>query len=285
MKKLYVFLLFLFYCCPVSVFAGEVGLGDWTSRVEVATAWETGQKPKFFFQTVQPLSQKLDRSDTLFIQPRISMRDGESTFNLGLGRRALVSENCLLGFHVFGDYKRPNDHGRIGVGAEVIGQRVEARINSYLGVTPTRRVASNNTTDTYERVADGYDMEIGSAVPFFPWMKVYGSIFEYDYKKSKNRKGWKFRSEVKVNDAITLEGYVFDDNKGDQEYGVEVRFKLFFDGLFDFSDSFKSSEVAFPQRDLRDEMLKPVKRNHDVVVEKWIEDKAGTVVIRIGRAS
>jgi len=227
----------------------------------------------------------LDKFDTVFYQPRISLRGGRTTYNLGLGYRRIVQDNLILGANLFGDYQDLHEHGRLGLGLEALGEILEARFNSYFGVSGKREVADTSTSTSYEKAVDGLDYELGAPLPYLPWLKFYTSGFRYDYKKASDREGWKTRLEAKLNECITLEFYTWDDNKGEQEYGGRLRVNIAFDKMADFKEAFKFSDEPFPKRNLTEETLIPVERNFDIVVESWTENKNGNVTVSIGRTN
>jgi hypothetical protein len=262
--------------------AADENIPDWLKRVEFSAELETDRRPTFYFQTVQPLYQDDDQNNTLFIQPRISTRRDRTMLNLGVGYRKLTSENLMLGVNFFGDYQDLHQHARVGVGLEALGQILEARINTYFaGITGKRIIANKGDTNTIERVVDGADLEFGAPLPYAPWLKLYGSAFWYDYKVFDNKHGWKTRLEAKINDGLKLEVYTFNDNKGDIAYGGRVRYNIAFHSLFDIKDSFNFSQEPFPEKDLKEEMLIPVERNFDIVVEKY--DQTNGLVVEAGR--
>lgn len=255
---------------------------DWLKRVEYSFQMETDQRPTFYLQTVQPLYQADDKTDTVFIQPRVSMRGGRSIYNLGAGYRRLTSDDLILGFNVFGDYQDRHHHGRLGFGVEALGQVLETRLNTYFGgITPPQEIVDTESSRTIERVVDGADVEFGIPVPYLPWLKTYGSAFWYDFKDFSDKFGWKTRLEARVNDYWRLEFYTWDDNKGEIEYGGRIRLNVAFNGLFDFRDAFKPSAESFPKKDLTEQMLIPVERSFDITVEKKIEAKG--LVVEAGR--
>lgn len=283
-QKLISSLVFVSLFFSLSVFADDK-IPDWLKRMEYSVKIETDKQPIFYFQTIQPLYQTEDKINTWFIQPRVSLRGGNLTYNLGLGYRALVSENILLGANIFGDYQHLHEHGRLGAGFEVLGNILEARLNTYFGVTSKRVVEETPTNIIYERVADGLDFELGTPLPYLPWLKVYGQGFWYDFNKSSDKKGWKVRLEAKPSDYLTLEFYTWDDNKGKIEMGGRVRVNIPFDSWTDFKDLFKLAKEPYPSRDLKEYTLIPVERNFDIVVEKWSENKTTGVTIEIKRAN
>lgn len=265
-------------------FCGEE-LPDWLKRVNFSAEWETKKHPIFYFETVQPFYQSEDKSRTFFYQPRVSISGGDFTYNLGVGyRRLLLDEDFLWGINLFGDYEDLHEHGRVGLGYEVITQSLEARINSYFGVTTKRVVeGDHDAVAIFEEVADGFDYELGSALPYLPWLKLYASGFWYDFNKFDNKVGWKTRLEAKLSEALVLEFYTWDDNKGSQEFGGKAECRVAFDSFSDFLEIFKFADEAFPEKDLSEATLIPVERDFDIVVEKFSEDASFTV--EIGRGS
>ncbi len=253
---------------------------DWLNRMEFSFQVETDAKPMFYFQTVEPFYY--DGMSTWFYQPRISLMDDDFTFNFGVGYRRLIGEGLLLGYNLFGDYVEKYGHGRVGLGIEAIGKVCEFRMNSYFGITSKRIVKEDSSSSTYERVADGLDVEIGSPIPYLPWVRVYVSGFWYDFDKFKDKKGWKLRMEMCLWKFLTGEIYTWDDNKGEQEFGGRVRCKIAFDNVVDLMRVFSISDVAFEDRDLSQELLSPVERNFNVVVERWIESTSMTVEVGRG---
>ncbi len=283
LRILFLSLLIVFvssFFCLFPAFAQDQNkdLPAWLKRVELSAKVETDQRPTFYFQTVQPLYQDKSKVNTFYIQPRVNVQDEKTTYNLGTGYRKLVSDNLILGLNVFGDYQDVHKHGRVGVGGEALGQVLEARVNGYFGVTGRRTVEESNGSTTYERVANGVDYELGAPVPYLPWLKVYGSGFWYGFSHASNDVGWKTRLEARVNDNVRLEFYTWDDNKGSQEFGGQLRFSVAFMNWQDIREAFKPSRELFPHKDLRRELLIPVERNYNIVVEKWIKSSTGLIV-------
>lgn len=286
MKRILVILtclaaLMLFHFQPL--LSEEQIVPDWVKRINFSAEWETGRHPIFYFETVQPLYQSEDKTRTFFYQPRVSISAGDYTYNFGLGYRRLPSEDFLWGINLFGDYEDLHEHARIGLGYEVLTQRLEARLNSYFGITTKRVVEEDDSASIFESVADGFDFELGTPLPYLPWLKFYTSGFWYDFKESDNKAGWKSRLEAKLSEAVILEFYTWDDNKGAQEFGGKAECRVAFDNFSDFRKIFKLADEPFPKKDLRKAMLIPVERNFDIVVEKWSE--GADFIVAIGRSN
>lgn len=286
MKKIFILaitFLFLFsYKILPEENIPEESIPEWLKRIEFSFQYETNQHPIFYFEMVQPLYQSEDKFDTFFYQPRVSLSAGDLTYNIGIGYRKIVNDGLLLGINLFGDYEDLHQHGRVGVGAELLGQILEARFNSYIGLTTKRVVESGGGSVTYERVADGLDFELGTPLPYIPWLKIFASGFWYDFDKFKDKSGWKARLEAKPTDYLVLEFYTWDDNKGEQEYGGKLECRIPFDTLADLKNAFSLSQEPFPAKDLTEQVLIPVERNFDIVVEKWTESANTTIEIYRG---
>jgi len=285
LKKVTIFSVFIVTIqINTVVFASEEP--DWLKRISLNTEIETDKQPTFYLETVQPLRQSLDKINTYFIQPRVSMRGGDFTYNLGAGYRKLQSENLLWGINIFGDYADLHEHGRAGVGFEALGQKIEARLNSYFGITSKRIVEEQGgVVSIYERVADGLDLEAGTPIPYLPWLKIYGSGFFYNFRKANDKFGWKSRLESRVTDWCIIDLYVWDDNKGETEFGGKLEAKIPFDKWSDIKNAFKFAKTPYAEKDLTEYTLIPVERNFDIVVEKWSESANSNITVRIGRGN
>lgn len=276
--------LFILFIGTGPLFGAEEEVPDWLKRVEFSLQVESDQKPRLYFQTVQPLHQDQDTAptDTIFIQPRVSLQDERATYNLGLGYRKILSQDLLLGINFFGDYQDLHRHSRVGVGAEAFGQVFEMRTNFYFaGIS--NKVAVNTTGPgvEVERVVDGADLELGMPIPYLPWLKVYGSGFWYDFKSFSNKHGWKNRLEARLNDTFKLEFYTWDDNKGDIEYGGRLRISIAFGNPWDVADTLKVADEPFPRRNLTEQFLIPVERDFNITVERFTESNG--LLVEAGR--
>ena len=259
------------------------GNQDWIKRIDLGIEAGTGQKPKLYFETVQPLYQNSAEDKTLFIQPRVNKQDDDETLNLGIGYRWLTrNENILLGMNTFYDHTYEHDHYRAGFGIEALGKILEARVNTYWGLSDKRIVEETGTSTTYEEVVDGFDVEVGGAIiPRLHWLKLYGSTYWFDHKKFDDKEGWRVRTRIEPTDTINCDVTLWDDNKGDMEVRVDVAVNIEFDGWADIRDTFRIAKTNYEDKDLSESMLIPVERDHEVKVEKWIESSGLT--IEVGR--
>lgn len=257
---------------------------DWVKRTSYGIYFGTGQKPRIYLETVQPLYQSFEQVDTFFTHNRVSIQDERGTYSAGLGyRRLMFDENLLAGINSFFDYQDLHQHYRQGVGIEAITKYLEFRANSYFGLSSKRLIEETSTSKTFEKAATGGDVELGGPIPYLPWLKVFGSYYRYDFRKFKDMQGWKARGEIKPFKFITFNLETYDDNKGDQEYRMDTRFNLAFDNFTPKSilAAFKSEKEPYPDVDLKKRALDRVERNFIIQVEKWVE--TGGMSLEIGR--
>ncbi|MCM8789453.1 MAG: inverse autotransporter beta domain-containing protein [Candidatus Omnitrophica bacterium] len=252
---------------------------DWLKRINYGVYLETDQKPRIYLETVQPLYQTLDKTHTIFIHDRISIQDERGTYSAGLGyRQLLFNEQLLAGINTFFDFQDLHKHYRTGLGLEALTKYLEGRINSYFALSPKRLVEEDSVSKIYEKAVNGGDVELGGPIPYLPWLKVFGSYYRYDYRKFKDKQGWKLRSELKPFKFITVNLETYDDNKGKHEYLMDTRFNLAFDSLSPKTilSAFGLNKEPFPDVDLKERTLDRVERNFNIEVEKWRETGGAT---------
>jgi hypothetical protein len=266
----------------------EPKIPEWLKRTNYSVYIENGQKPRIYFETVQPLYQSSDKVNTFFTHDRISIQEERGTYSAGLGyRRLLFDDNLLAGINTFFDYQDLHKHYRQGLGLEAITKMLEARSNFYFALSPKRLVEDTPGAYIYERAANGIDMELGGPVPYFPWLKIYGGSYIYDFKMSKDMVGWQLRGEIKPYKFMTINLMTRNDNKGTPEYILDGRMTFAFDDLNpkNILSAFKFPDKPYPNADLKKRTLDRVERNFNIVVEKWSQSKAGNVIVEIKRGS
>ena len=294
MKRPYLFCVILIWALSFPAGACRAAnepreVPEWLERINLGLDAGTGQKPTVYFETVQPLYQDLDKQDTFFIQPRYSLLENDSAYNLGLGYRKLLNDNSiLLGANSFFDYEDDNKHYRIGFGTESFINQLEMRTNYYIGLSPRRIDKRANNSVTYEKAVDGLDGEIGLPLPYVNWIKVYAAGYWYNYEKFKNKEGWWMRNEITPFKNTTINLVVWDDNKGDKEFRVDARIAVPFEFYYGkrrgklCNIGFSSS--PYPDKaDHSDKTLRRVERQYKIEVEKWSE--TGNTIVEVKRGN
>jgi len=261
-------------------------LPAWLERINFGLTAGTDQKPHYYFETVQPLYQDEDKQNTVFIQPRVSYLDVKGAYNLGLGYRKLFNDNTvLLGGNFFFDYQTHHKHYRGGLGLEAFFHQVEMRSNAYFGMSPQRTIKQSGAQSQYEKAVDGIDFEVGGPLPYINWIKFYGGGYWYDYKKFEDKSGWQTRTEIQPFDCLTLNFITYDDNKGSQEYKVDVGVSIPFGPQKGgrIKNNIKISPYAYASKaDHSNRVLQRVERNYEIEVERYVQTASATIEIRRG---
>lgn len=266
----------------------SVEIPEWVKRTNFTIEAGTGQKPKYFLETIQPLLGTQDKDIVFFNQSRISEKSSRPTYNFGLGLRKIFRGSYLLGTNLFYDYQDLHKHSRGGVGFEAISDRgLESRINTYIRISNKRLVAEDAVNEYYEKVANGFDWELGAPVPYLPFLKLYGGGNWYNFEHFRNKFGWQMRMEYTPIKYSRLDFIMHHDNKTrDIDYRFEGALTLAFTS-FDLGDilkDIKGSTVAYPEIDLNDRVLDRVVRDFDITVIKETKVKATGLTIEGGRS-
>ncbi len=258
---------------------------EWVKRAEYSMQWETDQTPIIYFETIHPIYQDPSKTNTYFIQPRISIQRLRGIYNFGIGyRRLLLDDNLLAGINTFYDNEYRHRHERVGVGVEAIGKRAEIRFNSYFGVSRTYIVQESPADTLFEKAVDGVDFEVGTPIPFLPFAKIFHRGFWYDFKKStKNMQGDQWRLELKPSKHLTVDMETFNDNKGEREYRGRVAVKFFFHSFSPRAllADLRAKKAPYRDVDLGERTLDFVERSMTIQVEKWKD--VGGVSVEVGR--
>ncbi len=265
----------------------KIEIPDWVKRTNFAIEAGTDQKTDYFFETVQPLLGTQDKDVVFFNQSRISETAARPTYNIGFGLRKIFAESYLLGINSFYDYQDLHRHSRGGVGFEAISDRgLEGRINTYIGISGRRLVQEDASNQYYEKVANGFDWELGGPVPYLSFLKVYGGGNWYNFEHFNNKLGWQARMEYTPVKYTRLDFTVLHDNKTrDIDFRFEGALTLAFTSfsLHDIISDIKGSPAAYPKINLRDKVLDRVVRDFDITVIKSIKSKSSGLTIEGGR--
>lgn len=259
----------------------QLSLPDWLKRVELGVQ-HGSEKSNWYIETVQPLYQSTDQTYTLFVQPRVSYRDGDGTYNLGLGYRQLFFDQQLLGgLNAFYDFAEEHTHYRAGTGVELLSRYFELRSNGYFPLSGKRRVGEDATLEVFERALRGMDVEGGGQLPYLPWAKVYAGYAYYDHTKDIDSHIVRARIELRPLRFLRIDAEAFNDNKAPWQYRIGLAL------TFDFGRPIGSLAPAaepYPYKNMRHMTLHRVVREHEIKVERFAKSKTTgiTVVIRRG---
>jgi hypothetical protein len=260
---------------------------EWVKRTNFAIEVGSDIKPKYYFETIQPLWTSRDEDWVFFNQSRIAERSARPIYNVGFGLRKAVGEDYLFGVNTFYDYQDLHKHSRGGIGFEALTyEGLEARVNTYLRISKKHLVGEDSATEYYEEVANGLDYEAGTPLPFMNFLKVYGGGYWYNFEHFKNKYGWKFRTEYNPLPYSRLNFEIFDDTKRDSVgYKLEGAITLALTSFSwdDIRDDLKFSRRAISKIDVRKKMLNRVVRDFDITVIKSSKSKATGLVVEGGK--
>jgi len=255
---------------------------DWLRRTDISIESMDRSKPTWSIETIQPIYQTpRTLTDTVFFQGRWGQRNSDDTVNLGLGYRRLTDEKTwLLGVNSFYDITSKNNHQRLGLGAEAIGQYLSLRTNYYSAISGIRTISEVNGVTTTEKALDGYDYEIDTPVPYAPWMRFSANGFRWKAATSgyPDLVGETYSLRGNFTRTLSLElGHTNDNYNNGRGF---VRLNWNFGGIQTGGvtrnlSSGGYSGAAFEARDLTKHTLDKVRRQNDIVVER----KSGGVAI------
>ena len=126
-------------------------------NVEVSITEIDPHALEFSIITVQPFLDDMEAGRAGFVQASLFAFDHRKTLNLGLGYRALLSDNMVIaGLNVFYDHELEQEHQRAGVGGEILTGVGDMRFNYYHAISSER----TGPDDAKERALDGWDAEL-----------------------------------------------------------------------------------------------------------------------------
>ncbi|WP_170826946.1 inverse autotransporter beta domain-containing protein [Magnetovibrio blakemorei] len=256
---------------------------DYLKRVELDIKVQDNLKPEWSILTVQPLYQSEDKQNTVFTQ--LSQRRYEylgtdrDVTNIGFGYRQLFADNTVLaGVNTFYDYEWKRQHKRGGVGAEVKWSGLDFTTNMYKALSD--KSGKGLSGDTQEEVLDGRDFELSAQVPYLPWAKIHASRYYWDsVANAEDVKGWSTSLEAKVQQNITVEAGLTDDNFiAKRAKFARVTFSIpFGEPRPVMASSQLVSNTAWDMRDMREYTLDKVRRQNKIIVERTT---SGVVITR-----
>ena len=240
--------------------------GDGNTEISIADNGGTN----FGITTVQPISQTVDKSDTLFFQGSLHSfkNHGQTrpTINLGVGKRWLSPDKTTItGANFFYDHEFKSNHSRASIGGEYKNSAFETNANSYWGLSSKKGVTVNGST-VQEEVLDGWDVNVKGQVPYFPWAKVTSNYYKWDKSSGSDIKGGKVGIELQLNSAMTLKVGIQNDNEMSSSSFFELNYQL---GVDNKPTSFARDSVAFRGgQDMTEHLLDKVERQNKIITSR-----------------
>ena len=196
----------------------------------------------------------------------------DSTWNAGLGLRHLIGDELLAGVNGYWDYRTTNyskAHSRIGVGGELFWKTLSLTNNWYIAGTGKKTVNINNT-DYYERVVPGWDIELGYRLPSNPNIAFFARGFRWDYQQRNDNTGLQGTAAYQITPPIRIDSWVANEIPANPTLSNGA---LDDDLVFGLNFTITTNPVSYKPNDvkqiLQQEMVKPVRRRYDVLLERW----------------
>jgi hypothetical protein len=186
---------------------------NWLKNTDLSVNYTQDYKLLYSLETLQPLSQANDHGILWFWQGRYNHNADDPTINLGAGWRNISSDKTsMIGLNAFYDYSFQYQLARIGLGAEYFNDLAEYRFNVYHPVSGDKLInsiaESTGLRNTYIRVVQGLNYEMGTAFKHMPWMKLFIGGFYWDNEYNLTEEGYRARTTLLVSPRVQLElGY------------------------------------------------------------------------------
>tara|TARA_Y100000768_G_scaffold155670_1_gene116256 strand:- start:100 stop:999 length:900 start_codon:yes stop_codon:yes gene_type:complete len=221
---------------------------------------QENEKPTIEIQSVSKIKE--DDDSAFFNQTNLSSYAGETTINLGLGKRKLYkNETVMLGSNIFVDYQFDESHLRNGIGVEAISSVFDLIGNYYNAISGFKA-----TDEGREKALDGYDLQINYHTGGKTNTDLYLNSFLWENPNSDyEEKGEKFGITSQIGNLNFDLGYLNDNQNNDGFYaGIKLVVPL---GNVENKKPETQTETS-KYVSVRDKLYIPVKRENKIKVVK-----------------
>ncbi len=227
---------------------------------DISLDLQENQKPTIEIQSVSKLKE--DTDSAYFNQTNLSSYNGETTINLGFGKRKLYKdETVMLGSNVFVDYQFDESHLRNGLGIEAISSVFDLRGNYYNAISGFKA-----TDEGREKALDGYDIQLNYHVTGKNNTDLYLQTFEWENPNSSYKeKGEKFGFVSQIGNLNLNLGYV-NDNKNNDGFFAGVKLVVPLGDTNENQPEAKTESLQYVS--VREKLYIPVKRENRIRVVK-----------------
>ena len=227
---------------------------------DISLDLQENQKPTIEIQSVSKLKE--DNDSAYFNQTNLSSYNGETTINLGFGKRKLYKdETVMLGSNVFVDYQFDESHLRNGLGIEAISSVFDLRGNYYNAISGFKA-----TDEGREKALDGYDIQLNYHVTGKHNTDLYLQTFEWENPNSSYKeKGEKFGITSQIGNLNLNLGYV-NDNKNNDGFFAGVKLVVPLGDANENQPEAKTESLQYVS--VREKLYIPVKRENRIRVVK-----------------
>ena len=235
------------------------------STSEVSILGGTGSKPSSHMLFVAPLKETT--SGVFFNQTQLGnyfvRGKSRTALNLGLGYRKISPDNkYFTGINTFLDLDSENNQ-RASLGLEYFTTPFSINANVYQRLSGKHNVVADYT----ETVVNGNDVSIIGQIPWVPWADVNYTAYHWDaISSSKDSKGYKLSTELRLTDYMMLEAGFDDNNINPTSRFAALMFTYPPHNRATLKDKAFATD-AFEESDVRGDLLKKVKRNNRIVLE------------------
>ena len=226
---------------------------------DISLDLQENQKPTIEIQSVSKIKE--DTDSAFFNQTNLSSYDGETTINLGFGKRKLFKdETVMLGSNIFIDYQFDESHLRNGLGVEAISSIFDLRGNYYNAISGFKA-----TDEGREKALDGYDLQLNFHITGKTNTDLYLNTFEWENPNSTYEvKGEKFGITSNIGNFNFDLGYL-NDNKNNDGFFAGVKLVV---PLGDVNKKPKVQNKPLQYVSVREKLYIPVKRENKIKVVK-----------------
>ena len=227
---------------------------------DISLDLQENQKPTIEIQSVSKLKE--DNDSAYFNQTNLSSYNGETTINLGFGKRKLYKdETVMLGSNIFVDYQFDESHLRNGLGIEAISSVFDLRGNYYNAISGFKA-----TDEGREKALDGYDIQLNYHVTGKNNTDLYLQTFEWENPNSSYKeKGEKFGITSQIGNLNLNLGYV-NDNKNNDGFFAGVKLVVPLGDTNENQPEAKTESLQYVS--VREKLYIPVKRENRIRVVK-----------------
>ena len=212
-----------------------------------------------------------------------------STTNLGLGIRHRPNDISMVGANAFWDYRMTDysdAHSRLGLGGEYFWKNFELRNNWYMSITDEKSVTIDDILYT-ERVVPGWDVEVGYRLPNNPELAFIVRGFNWDYKDRHDNSGLEGAVSWQATPHIGLEAFVSNEISAASTVAnsdLPGTDEVFFGLRMNITGTPVKFEKSNYKKNMITQMIQPVKRKYDVLLERISNEESQTFVNRVGGA-
>ena len=208
-----------------------------------------------------------------------------STTNLGLGIRHRPNDISMVGANVFLDYRMTDysdAHSRLGLGGEYLWKDFEFRNNWYMSITDEKDVTVKGISYK-EKVVPGWDVELGYRLPNNPQLAFFVRGFNWDYKNTQDNSGIEGSVSWQATPHVGLEAYVSNEIAAASttvNTSLPGTDETFFGLRMNITGNPVKFEKANYKKNLITQMIQPVKRKYDVLLERSASTNGWTARVK-----